>query len=164
MPWSRGTRSQTQTEARLHLFVVANLLGDQLIEHRAVILVDLLHLVDVTGHLLHGLQGLCRDENVGDGGGQKKKKKKHTDRMRPHELSPLTCEVVVLLAVAVGERDQFPEQQGVLEHPLHRFNQVGLQGGGVLLGGVPGTQEFLEGLVGLGWKTSAEPSTFAAAA
>lgn len=73
-------------------------------------------------------------------------------------FSSLTCEVVVLLAVAVGERHQFPEQQGVLEHPLHRFNQVGLQGGGVLLGGVPGIQEFLEGLIGLGWKTSAQAS------
>lgn len=69
----------------------------------------------------------------------------------------------MLLAVAVGEGDQFPEQQGVLEHPLHRFNQVGLQGGGVLLGEVPGLQEFLEGLIGLGWKTSAELSTSAVA-
>lgn len=40
-----------------------------------------------------------------------------------------TSEVVVLLAVSVSEGDQLPEQQGVLEHPLHRFNQVGLQGG-----------------------------------
>lgn len=44
-------------------------------------------------------------------------------------VSLRTGEVVVLLAVCVGERDQLPEQQGVLEHPLHRFNQVGLQGG-----------------------------------
>lgn len=64
----------------------------------------------------------------------------------------------MLLAVGVGERDQLPEQQGVLEHPLHRFDQVGLQGGGVLLGGVPGIQEFLEGLIGLGWKTNGDPS------
>lgn len=64
----------------------------------------------------------------------------------------------MLLAVGVGERDQLPEQQGVLEHPLHRFNQVGLQGGRVLLGGVSGIQEFLEGLIGLGWNTNADPS------
>lgn len=64
----------------------------------------------------------------------------------------------MLLAVGVGERDQLPEQQGVLEHPLHRLDQVGLQGGGVLLGGVPGVQEFLEGLIGLGWKTNGVPS------
>lgn len=64
----------------------------------------------------------------------------------------------MLLAVGVGERDQLPEQQGVLEHPLHRLDQVGLQGGGVLLGGVPGVQEFLEGLIGLGWKTSGDLS------
>ena len=48
-----------------------------------------------------------------------------------------TGEVVVLLAVSVSEGHQLPEQQGVLQHSLHRFNQVGLQGGGVLLGGVP---------------------------
>lgn len=40
-----------------------------------------------------------------------------------------TSEVVVLLAVTISERDQLPEQQGVLEHPLYWFNQVGLQGG-----------------------------------
>lgn len=78
---------------------------------------------------------------------------------RARGFSSLTCEVVVLLAVGVGERHQLPEQQGVLEHPLHRFNQVGLQGGRVLLGGVPGIQELLEGLIGLGWKTKADPST-----
>lgn len=61
-----------------------------------------------------------------------------------------TCEVVVLLAVHVGEGDQLPEQQGVLQYPLHRLNQVGLEGGGVLLGGVPRIQEFLEGLIRFG--------------
>lgn len=40
-----------------------------------------------------------------------------------------TSEVVVLLAVSVSEGDQLSEKQGVLKHPLHRFNQVGLQGG-----------------------------------
>lgn len=77
--WSRCPHSPSQTEECLHLFVVANLLGDQLIEDRAVILVDLLHLVDVAGHFLHGLQGLCGDQNGGvgewgEGGG----KEKHT--------------------------------------------------------------------------------------
>lgn len=78
------------------------------------------------------------------------RKNTHHAQRRADGFSWLTCEVVVLLAVAVSEGDQFPEQQGVLEHPLHRFDQVGLQGGGVLLGGVPGVQEFLEGLIGLG--------------
>jgi len=55
----------------------------------------------------------------------------------------------VLLAVGVREGDQLPEQEGVLEDPLHRFNQVGLQGGGVLLGGVPRIQELLEGPIRL---------------
>lgn len=44
-------------------------------------------------------------------------------------ISLPTSEVVVLLAIGISERDQLPEQQGVLKHPLHRFNQVGLQGG-----------------------------------
>ena len=44
-------------------------------------------------------------------------------------ISLPTGEVVVLLAVSIGEGDQLPEQQGILEDPLHRFNQVGLQGG-----------------------------------
>lgn len=61
------TRSPPQTEERLHLFIVASLLGDELIKDRAVILVDLLHLVDVAGHFLHGLQGLCGDQNGGEG-------------------------------------------------------------------------------------------------
>lgn len=43
---------------------MASLLGNKLIEHGAVILVDLLHLVDVAGHLLHGFQGLCRHNRV----------------------------------------------------------------------------------------------------
>lgn len=58
-----------------------------------------------------------------------------------------TSEVVVLLAVSISEGDQLAEQQGVLEHSLHRFNQVGLQGGRVLLSGVPRIQEFLKGLI-----------------
>lgn len=53
----------------LYLSIVANLLGDQLIEDGAVVLVDLLHLVDVAGDLLHGLQGLCRDQKEGEDGG-----------------------------------------------------------------------------------------------
>lgn len=65
-------------------------------------------------------------------------------------ISQPTSEVVVLLTVSVGEGHQFPEQQGVLENPLHWFNQVGFQGGRVLLGGVPQIQELLEGLICLG--------------
>lgn len=56
------------TPPPLYLSIVANLLGDQLIEDGAVVLVDLLHLVDVAGDLLHGLQGLCRDQKEGEGG------------------------------------------------------------------------------------------------
>lgn len=65
-------------------------------------------------------------------------------------VPPPTSEVIVLLAVGVSEGDQLPEQQGVLEHPLHRFNQVGLQGGRVLFVRVSRIQEFLEGLICFG--------------
>lgn len=68
------------------------------------------------------------------------------------KLSLRTGEVVVLLAVGVGKGDQLPQQQGVLEYPLHWFNQVGLQSGRVLLGGVPRIQEFFERLIGLSWR------------
>lgn len=43
-----------------YLFILASLLGNELIKHGAVILVDLLHLVDVAGHFFHGFQSLCR--------------------------------------------------------------------------------------------------------
>lgn len=63
-----------------------------------------------------------------------------------------TCQVVVLLTVVVRQGHQLPEQQGVLEHPLHGLDEVGLQRGRVLLGGVPGIQEGLEGVVRFGCK------------
>lgn len=154
---------------------MTSLLGNKLIEHGAVILVDLLHLVDVAGHLLHGFQGLCRHNRVLTGPSRDRvywKNAKGYHLMFPHAINvtpkcrvsarPVfiaqrliahglpTGEVVVFLAVAVGKGDQLPQQQGVLEHPLHWFNQVGLQGGRVLLGGVPGIEEFFEGLIRLG--------------
>lgn len=58
-----------------------------------------------------------------------------------------TSEVVVLFTVSVSERHQLPEQQRVFEDPLNRFDQVRLQGGGVLLGGVLGVKELLKSLV-----------------
>lgn len=58
----------------------------------------------------------------------------------------------MLLAVVVGQGHQLPEQQRVLEHPLHGLDEVGLQRGRVLLGGVPGVQESLEGVVSFGYK------------
>lgn len=64
----------------------------------------------------------------------------------------LTCQVVVLLAVVVRQGHQLPEQQRVLEHSLHGLDEVGLQRGRVLLGGVAGIQERLEGLVSFGYK------------
>lgn len=53
----------------------------------------------------------------------------------------------MLLALGVGEGDELSEQQRVLEHSLHRLDEVGLQGGGVLLSGVPRLQELLERLI-----------------
>lgn len=64
----------------------------------------------------------------------------------------LTRQVVVLLALVVRQRHELPEQQRVLEHPLHGLDEVGLQRGRVLLGGVPGVQKGLEGLVGFRYK------------
>lgn len=52
----------------------------------------------------------------------------------------------------VRQGHQLPEQQWVLEHPLHGLDEVGLQRGRVLLGGVPGIQEGLEGVVSFGCK------------
>lgn len=80
----------------------------------------------------------------------------------------LTCQVVVLLALVVRQGHELSEQQRVLEHSLHGLDEVGLQGGRVLLGGIPGIQESLEGLVGLcckqveksGLEESSGPSSF----
>lgn len=59
---------------------------------------------------------------------------------------------MVLLAVCISERHQLSQQEGVLEHPLHGFDQIRLQGGGVLLGVVPRIQELFEGLICLCFK------------
>lgn len=66
--------------------------------------------------------------------------------------SQLTCQVVVLLALVVGQGHELPEQQRVLEHSLDGLDEVGLQGGGVLLGGIPRIQEGLEGRIGFSCK------------
>lgn len=58
----------------------------------------------------------------------------------------------MLLAVLVRQRHELLEQQRVLQHPLDRLDEVGLQGGGVLLGGVPRIQESLEGFVSFSYK------------
>ena len=39
------------------LLLVQRLLVDELVEHGTVLLVELLHLVDVARHLVHGLDG-----------------------------------------------------------------------------------------------------------
>lgn len=64
----------------------------------------------------------------------------------------LTRQVVVLLALVVRQRHELPEQQRVLEHPLNGLDEVGLQRGRVLLGGVPGVQKSLEGFVSFRYK------------
>ena len=46
--------------------------------------------------------------------------------------------MIVLLALVVRQGHQLLEQQRVLEHPLNWLDEVRLQRGGVLLGGVPG--------------------------
>lgn len=59
----------------------------------------------------------------------------------------LTGQVVVLLTLMVRQRHELLQQQRVLEHALHRLDEVRLQGGGMLLGGVPGVQKSLEGFI-----------------
>ena len=68
-----------------------------------------------------------------------------------HTHTGRTIQVVVLLAVRVGEGVQLPQQQGVLEDPLDGLDQVGLQGGRVLLGRVPRVQKLLKSPVRLGY-------------
>lgn len=58
----------------------------------------------------------------------------------------------MLLALAVCQRHELLEQQGVLEHPLNRLDEVGLQGGGMLLGRIPGIQKRLEGFISFSYK------------
>lgn len=60
--------------------------------------------------------------------------------------------MVVLLALVVREGHQLLEQQRVLEHPLDRLDEEGLQRGGVLLGGIPGIQKSLEGFISFSYK------------
>ena len=76
----------------------------------------------------------------------------HSPRSKQFHLfrTGLTVQVVVLLAVWVCERIQFLEQEGILQHPLDGFDQVGFQGGGVLLLGVALFQEGLEIGIGFG--------------
>lgn len=60
--------------------------------------------------------------------------------------------MIVLLALVVRQRHELLEQQRVLEHPLHGLDEVGLQGGGMLLRGVPGIQKSLEGFISFSYK------------
>lgn len=64
---------------------------------------------------------------------------------------PFTIQVVVLLAVRVSEGVELLQQQRVLQDPLDGLDQVRLQGGRVLLSGVPLGQEGLEIRVGFSW-------------
>lgn len=64
----------------------------------------------------------------------------------------LTVQMVVLLAVRVGERVQLSQQQRVFQHSLDGFDQVRLQRGRMLLFGVALVQKRLEGRVCLRWR------------
>lgn len=46
-----------------NLLLGAALFCHQLIKHSAVIFIDLLHFIDVAGHLLHGPQRICKNED-----------------------------------------------------------------------------------------------------
>lgn len=58
----------------------------------------------------------------------------------------------MLLALVVRQRHELPEQQRVFEHPLNWLDEVGLEGGGMLFGGIPGVQKSLEGLISFSYK------------
>lgn len=64
----------------------------------------------------------------------------------------LTRQMIVLLALVVRQGHQLLEQQRVLEHPLNWLDEVRLQRGGVLLGGVPGIQKSLKGFISFSCK------------
>ena len=53
----------------------------------------------------------------------------------------------VLIGAGRGEDLQLLQEQRVLEDPLNGLDEVRLQGGRVLLAGIPGCQELLQGLV-----------------
>lgn len=58
----------------------------------------------------------------------------------------------MFLALLVCQRHELLKQQRVLKHPLDGLDEVRLQCGGMLLGGVPGIQESLEGFVSFSYK------------
>lgn len=60
--------------------------------------------------------------------------------------------MIVFLTLVVRQRHKLLEEQGVLEHSLNRLDEVRLQCGGVLFGGISGIQESLEGFIGFSCK------------
>jgi hypothetical protein len=55
--------------------------------------------------------------------------------------------MLVFVGVGIGQVPQLLQQQGVLQYPLYRLDQIRLQRGGMLLFGVARRQEFLQGLI-----------------
>lgn len=126
-----------------YLLFISHLLADEQVENGSVLLVELLHLVDVTRNFVHRLHCDCtKDKQLT----VMQLKRSATGRV----ATPRTVQVVVLFAVGVGERVELPQQQRVLQDPLDGFDQVRLQRGGVLLPGVPLRQEGLELWIGFG--------------
>lgn len=63
----------------------------------------------------------------------------------------------MFFTVHISESKELLEQEGVLEYPLDGFDEVRLQGGGVLPARVLGVQERLESRVCLGCKIHRKP-------
>lgn len=63
----------------------------------------------------------------------------------------------MFLTVHISESKELLEQQGVFEYPLDGFDEVRLQGGGVLPARVLRVQERLESSVCLGCKAQGKP-------
>lgn len=58
----------------------------------------------------------------------------------------------MFLTLMVRQGHELLEEQGVLEHSLNRLDEVRLERRGMLLGGIPGIQKSLEGLIGFSCK------------
>ena len=65
----------------------------------------------------------------------------------PCNKSPLTDKMSVLISARLSEVLELLQQEGVFQYPLDGLDEVGLQGGGMLLSRIPGGQELLQCLV-----------------
>ncbi|KAL0614341.1 hypothetical protein AAY473_014787 [Plecturocebus cupreus] len=103
---------------KLHYFL--SLFSDQLVKHSPKLFVDFLHLIDVTGHLVHGLDGHWKKT----GGEMRGCLETLVDTgLRGGPGPRLTVQVVVLLALGISQGEQLLKQKRVLEDPLDGLDE-----------------------------------------